>query len=448
MPVEMTILENQYDEQSLSDSDIDMDMEEEHDYTEFPKKLVHSGVDLINDWEQHNLASEGEFYLDALEELPEQEEAEEEQDKERVIMHDLHSPIASNFPNFSQKNYVSVFEGLALSTILEEVYLQLEILGHSFPGQIVTPEESDFLTYDERFSSEVEDKDLDYMPRLKNFKNPFVIDETQIGTPEERMAKKLQKDRAFLQELLRLARKEIDESRTFESLKDNVTREDGRRHEEITLMEREKNAVMAVTKMRQKIVDFKAQMKRDEHKRLEMINHLKDQLHEAKQQGKQDARYTRAWYEARNAHNFAELSHRTEIAQLRNKALEVDMTRDKLAHSNIQSWYDLIFEETQQRLDKWKTKFEDDMEIIDKKIRDQNDVIRAQQSLMESLNNTIAERMVELGPWEEEKDAERHNKADYFRLYYNARKIQRWWRSYMTRHNLYKKKKGKKGKKD
>ena len=34
-----------------------------------------------------------------------------------------------------------------------------------------------------RFSREVEDKDLEYMPRLKNFKNPFVVDETQIGTP-------------------------------------------------------------------------------------------------------------------------------------------------------------------------------------------------------------------------------------------------------------------------
>ena len=206
---------------------------------------------------------------------------------------------------------------------------------------------------------------------------------------EDRMATKLQKDRAFLQELLRLAKKEIDDSRTFESLKDNVTREDGRRHEEITLMEREKKAIQSVAKMRQKIVEFTAQMKRDEHKRLEMINHLKDQLYEAKQQGKQDARYTRAWYEARNAHNFAELSHRTEIARLRIKALEIDMTRDKLAHQNIQAWYILVFEETQHKIDDWKNKLEEDLEIIDKKIREQNDIIRAQQALMESLNNTV-----------------------------------------------------------
>jgi len=40
--------------------------------------------------------------------------------------------------------------------------------------------------------------------------------------------------------------------------------------------------------------------------------------------------------------------------------------------------------------------------------------------------------MEELAPWEEQKDAERNERADYLRKFYSARKIQRWWRNYMV----------------
>lgn len=86
------------------------------------------------------------------------------------------------------------------------------------------------------------------------------------------MAHKLQKDRAFIQEIVRQAKDELDDDRTFEKLKDNVSREDGRRHEEITLYEREKLAKQNVDFLHQRIDDFRDQMLRDEHNRKEMVN--------------------------------------------------------------------------------------------------------------------------------------------------------------------------------
>jgi len=49
-----------------------------------------------------------------------------------------------------ENTFVRVFEALALSSILEELYLQLEILGHAFPGQFIQSKETDFQTFDER----------------------------------------------------------------------------------------------------------------------------------------------------------------------------------------------------------------------------------------------------------------------------------------------------------
>jgi hypothetical protein len=204
------------------------------------------------------------------------------------------------------------------------------------------------------------------------------------------MAVKIQKDRAFLQEIISLAKEEIVENRSFEKLKDNVTREDGRRHEEITLMERAKKARQAVTQMLLKIKEFKLQMERDEHNRKEMINHLKDQLHQEKQKGLQDARYTRAWFEAKNTFNFGELEHRADLNRLKIKDLEIQMTRDRLSHKNIESWSILMFEEIQKRIEEWTEKFEKDLDELEKKIRDKNDTIRAQQTLLEGLANTVS----------------------------------------------------------
>lgn len=81
-----------------------------------------------------------------------------------------------------QKSYVTVFESLALHTILEQLELELELLGHAFPGYFVQSDESDFLSYDERFSQGTKERELFHLPTLREFKDPFIVDQSQLGT--------------------------------------------------------------------------------------------------------------------------------------------------------------------------------------------------------------------------------------------------------------------------
>jgi hypothetical protein len=67
-------------------------------------------------------------------------------------LHGLGTPEDSKTELYlHQKSFVTIFESLALFSVLEEVCLQLTILGHSFPGTFVKSEDADFLTYDERY---------------------------------------------------------------------------------------------------------------------------------------------------------------------------------------------------------------------------------------------------------------------------------------------------------
>lgn len=77
---------------------------------------------------------------------------------------------------------------------------------------------------------------------------------------EERLARKLQKDRAFLQEIVSTAKDEILATRSFEKLKDHVHREDNRRHEEATLLERMDKAQLAVKKFKHRMTQYEAQV--------------------------------------------------------------------------------------------------------------------------------------------------------------------------------------------
>jgi len=344
----------------------------------------------------------------------------------------------------TSRGQVSELEALAVSTIFQDLEEQSELFGKLLPSDMRT--QSEFLSYEERFKKEVSEKEMEFLPVIKSMQNPFDIDENDLGTPEELELLKLQKDRRLLAQIVRQARRELEDNKTFKSLKGNVDRLQEWRNAAISLIDRYQESKMDLMELCKTMVNYAEEMSSAELDRKEIINFLKDKLHLTTQQGKQDQRYSRAFHEARNDHNLNQLSFELRSAESYMKYLETEMMRDKFCHRNVEDYFELVCWDTQKKIDHWNAKFDKDLEVIDKKVREKQDSIRFQQNQIEALSRMIEERMVELGPWEDQQRKERELRSDYLRLFFSARKIQRWWREYMVKHKLYKKKKGKKGK--
>jgi len=206
---------------------------------------------------------------------------------------------------------------------------------------------------------------------------------------EERLALKIQKDRAFLQEVVRLAREELDAKRTFDVLKENVSREEDRSNEGTTLEERYNFAKKSVLDMKKKIEDYHQQIETDESKRKELLTTLKDQLIQVKVQGKRDARYTKAWHEAHNTHSNESQQHQVFIQHLRLKAIKLEMKRDRFCHKNIHQWTQLMINEFKNKTENWKIKFDHDVDRMEKDIKAKQEVVLSQQGLIENLKATV-----------------------------------------------------------
>jgi len=88
-----------------------------------------------------------------------------------------------------------------------------------------------------------------------------VVEFLVILCSEERLARKLQKDRAFLQEIVSVTKEEMLLDRSFEKLKDHIRREDNRRNEEATLLDRMDKASLAVKKLKHRMTEYERQVR-------------------------------------------------------------------------------------------------------------------------------------------------------------------------------------------
>lgn len=105
--------------------------------------------------------------------------------------------------------------------------------------------------------------------------------------------------------------------------------------------------------------------------------------------GKAEARFGRAWYEAQNQFHFENLRSGAEIAKLRVKDVEIQMTRDRLVHKNLEAWTEMRCEEIRMHIRNWQEKTELDIADIEDRMMKKQEEIKAQEEFIRGLQRNV-----------------------------------------------------------
>ncbi|PAA59917.1 hypothetical protein BOX15_Mlig016755g1 [Macrostomum lignano] len=261
---------------------------------------------------------------------------------------------------------------------------------------------------------------------------------------------KVQEDRNFLEQVMRIAYKELLESGSFESLQQAVASEEEKKQELQQIIVREENSRLRIKELRRQIEDIVKEKEAEVQARTEMIAHLKDVYQETKAKTGMEMKYvsktcTVNVEQTANKCNLSEGQLREEIEQL--KKFTDQETR---VNAETESWLRTHCDQLEKKMDGWNSKLKQDVEDLQHRL----DVLKQSKlkdlQKLETLTKTYKEYEAVVIEDRIEKEKERRRKEQEAIELGSALKIQSWFRTIMVQKSLgpfgKKKKKGKKGK--
>uniref|UniRef100_A0A1I8HNS5 Dynein regulatory complex protein 9 n=1 Tax=Macrostomum lignano TaxID=282301 RepID=A0A1I8HNS5_9PLAT len=221
---------------------------------------------------------------------------------------------------------------------------------------------------------------------------------------------KVQEDRNFLEQVMRIAYKELLESGSFESLQQAVASEEEKKQELQQIIVREENSRLRIKELRRQIEDIVKEKEAEVQARTEMIAHLKDVYQETKAKTGMEMKYvsktcTVNVEQTANKCNLSEGQLREEIEQL--KKFTDQETR---VNAETESWLRTHCDQLEKKMDGWNSKLKQDVEDLQHRL----DVLKQSKlkdlQKLETLTKTYKEYEAVVIEDRIEKEKERRRK--------------------------------------
>jgi len=353
-----------------------------------------------------------------------------------------------------------------VATVFEDAVDQLNILGSILPQQkskstttyqVIADEITHILTEQKRVENEIE-MFSDTQRIIKQLTTDLISQQSGInerGLDGQDNLLKINRDRQFAEDTLRLCLNEINHNGKFDSLVKSVDEELTRKGRFRAAQQSEAQARRDLRQLTRQLQLTRKEKEQEIHEMTEMIAHLKDQLQEMKAKTNLEGKYVKKSAENRLEMNstlkgMEELSLKTELDQVRK-----DIEMENRAHTDVKNFLLKKRRFLEDKVEYWMEKYEKDTEAKSNELQglkaDKERDLKVLQELARTYDDY--ERVVVEDRTEKNRIREAQEREELELK--TSIKIQAWWRGTMVRRGLGefkrdkdKKKKGKgKGKK-
>ncbi|CAL8118683.1 unnamed protein product [Orchesella dallaii] len=262
----------------------------------------------------------------------------------------------------------------------------------------------------------------------------------QNSRDEDEDRQKLIQGMNYIIDVVHRTKESLQDTNNFSILEEETSTTFQHLNREFLLKSSIEEAEHRISIIKEEYQKAKQEASLEEQRKTGQITLLKDQHHLISCDGRESIKVADMYFDAQSCNMSC--NHRNEMDVKTKEIHQVKGQIDRDIHclAVMESWTDDFCQQLEHKIDEWKLKFRRDEFAMEMRIEAKQRAIKAQEELIKSLNETIAERLEELAPWEEEKEVERQERLAHMRRYYSTRKIQRWWRAYMIKWKLYRRK--------
>lgn len=353
-----------------------------------------------------------------------------------------------------------------VGTVFEDAVDQLSILGSILPQQktkststyqVIADEITHILTEQKQVENEIE-MFSDTQRIIKQLTTDLISQQsgiTERGLDGQDNLLKINRDRQFAEDTLRLCLDEIKDCGKFDSLVRSVDEELLRKGRYKAAQQSEAQARRDLRQLTRELATTRKEKEQEIHEMTEMMAHLKDQLQEMKAKTNLEGKYVKKSAENRLEMNSTLKRMEEQILINELEELRKDMEMENRAHTDVKNFLLKKRRFLEDKVEYWMEKYEKDTEAKSNELAQLKSDKERDLKILQELARTYDdyERVVV----EDQTEKKRiRDKAEREELELKTSiKLQAWWRGTMVRRGLGefrkdkdKKKKGKgKGKK-
>lgn len=350
---------------------------------------------------------------------------------------------------------LSLLEVLRISAILEDTLDQLSILNYIMPvhyerrqstSMISSSPEKPLLVSSSKITTPVLPKEKSTLPETRQggqfskefnrmqdlvFKKPTM---QSIMTTE--ILKKIQIDRMFFSNVIESTMQELQDSGTFTTLLQTLSKERENKMHFYDVIAREEKGRKQIKSLQKQLINVKKERQAEVQRRNEYIAHLKDQLQEMKAKTNLENHYMKRNTELQISQTQKKCNKTEELLLEEIEKLRMKTEEENRIHMEIEIFLKKEQQKLEEKLEFWMEKFDKDTEMKQNELNALKAAKASDLTHLQDLAKMIREyEQVIIEDRLEKEKTRKKIEQDELELR-SAIKLQAWWRGTVVRKEI------------
>ena len=180
---------------------------------------------------------------------------------------------------------------------------------------------------------------------------------------------KLERDRMFIEDIILSTLNELNDSNTFNSLIEKVSKEQNKKKENMQIIESETQTRKRIKQLTNNLVQLKKDQELEVMNRQQLIAHLKDQLQEFKAKTNLECKYVKKSTENELAQNSSKCQQEENQLKIEKERILNLLDEEETSHQEMVKFLGMNQEKLMDDLENWNNKCDTEIENKDLELK-------------------------------------------------------------------------------